>query len=62
MSAGARFTAWFSDVERDALSKRAAEENTTVNWVVRTAVRKFLGKEALKEAAERVMDVAGNKS
>lgn len=61
MKQGGRFTAWFSDTERRALETRAAEADATVNYIVRRAVRKYLGPEALKKAAEDVMDVAGNK-
>jgi hypothetical protein len=59
---GGRFTAWFSDTERTALEARALEEGTPTNYVVRMAVRKYLGKDALKQAAEKVMDVSGNEN
>lgn len=62
MKDGGRFTAWFSNTERRALDTYAAEHDATVNWVVRKAVRKFLGAEALKAAAQQVMDVTGNKA
>lgn len=57
---GGRFTAWFSETERTALEARALEEKTPTNYIVRMAVRQYLGKEALKAAAQKVMDVAGN--
>ena len=61
MKQGGRFTAWFSPVERSALEAEAAREGDTVSYVVRKAVRKYLGPDKLKEAAETVMDVAGNR-
>lgn len=62
MKEGGRFTAWFSATERAALNAEAELEGTTVNWVVRKAVRRYLGKDKLKAAAETVMGVTGNKS
>ena len=35
-----RFTAWISEAERDALDKVANDENTSVNFIVRTAIRR----------------------
>lgn len=55
-----RFTAWFSATERTALKAHADAESATENYIVRMAVRKYLGKDKLKAAAEEVMDVAGN--
>lgn len=57
---GGRFTAWFSPIERRALEVAAERENGTLNFIVRKAVRQYLGKEALKKAAEDVMVVTGN--
>ncbi len=57
---GGRFTAWFSPTERVALKARAKDEDSTENYIVRMALRQYLGKDALKGAAEEVMDVAGN--
>lgn len=62
MKGGGRFTAWFSDTERRALNTAAEAEDSTVNWIVRRAVRQYLGKDALKQAAQEVMDVTGNKA
>lgn len=59
MKAG-RFTSWFSATERHALEKRAAADGVHLNYIVRMAVREYLGKDALKEAAQEVMDVTGN--
>ena len=38
-----RFTAYLSDEERSLLDEVAARMRVTRNWVVRTAVREFLG-------------------
>lgn len=58
--AGGRFTAWFSMIERHALEVEAERANATISWIVRVAVRRYLGKEALKQAAEDVINVASN--
>jgi len=60
MKDGGRFTAWFSATERRALDAAARSEESTVNYIVRKAVRQYLGSDALKEAAQSVMDVTGN--
>lgn len=57
---GSRFTAWFSSIERKALEDRALKDGTPTNYVVRLAVRRYLGREALKKAADEVMDVMSN--
>lgn len=62
MSDGSRFTAWFSATERRALEVAAERENATINFIVRRAVRKYLGTEALKKAADDVMVVTRNQS
>ena len=38
-----RFTAWLSERERQALDEMAAELNTSVNFIVRVAIRQYLG-------------------
>lgn len=38
-----RFTAWLSDKEKQKLTEMAEREGTSVNFLVRTAVRQFLG-------------------
>lgn len=38
-----RFTAWMSESERDAIDAVAKENNTSVNYVVRIAIRRLLG-------------------
>lgn len=38
-----RFTAWFSERERKAIEARAGELNTSANYIVRSAVRQYLG-------------------
>lgn len=38
-----RFTAWFSERERQLLDERAQELGTSTNYLVRIAVRQFLG-------------------
>lgn len=49
-----RFTAWFSAAERRALESAAREQDSTVNFIVRTAVRRHLGREALIRAASEI--------
>ena len=61
MNKGGRFTAWFSETERRALETRAVSEQATLNYVFRKAIREYLGPDALKEAADNVMHVAGNR-
>lgn len=60
MSTNNRFTAWFSATERRALNTLANKQGVTVNYLVRIAVREYLGPEALKKAASDVMDVTRN--
>lgn len=36
-----RFTAWLSEREREALDKVAEEQNTSVNFIVRSALRQY---------------------
>lgn len=60
MKQGGRFTAWFSDTERLALERKAKDDDATINYIIRRAVRKYIGTEALKAAAESVMVVPGN--
>lgn len=60
MMEGKRFTAWFSATERRALEVRAEDEGTTINYIVRRAVRAYLGNQALKDAHEDVTAVTGN--
>lgn len=38
-----RFTAWLSESERDALEDVAKEYGTSQNYIVRVAIRQFLG-------------------
>lgn len=38
-----RFTAWLSEAERDRLDKAANEHGTSVNYLVRLAIRQYLG-------------------
>ena len=38
-----RFTAYMSVRERELLAAKAAEQHTSVNFLVRVAVRKYLG-------------------
>lgn len=60
MNKNSRMTAWFSPTERHALQTEADRVDATVGWVIRRAVRKYLGPEKMKKAAEYVMDVADN--
>jgi predicted transcriptional regulator len=57
---GGRFTTWLSPTERLALDTKASEEDSTSNYIMRKALRQYVGKEALKAAAQQVMDVTGN--
>lgn len=36
-----RFTAWMTEREREALDKVAEEQNTSVNFIVRSALRQY---------------------
>jgi hypothetical protein len=38
-----RFTAWLSNVEREAIRDKATEWGTSENWVVRMAIREAFG-------------------
>lgn len=58
---GSRFTAWISDIERRGLEIEAKRREVTLNFLVRKAIRKYLGPEVLREAAEDVMDVTRNR-
>lgn len=49
-----RFSAWISDRERSELDKRARRERTSVNWVVREAIREYLG--LTNEDSEEALD------
>lgn len=49
-----RFTAWFSAIERRALERLAREQDSTVNYVVRVAVRQYIGKNRLLAAAREL--------
>lgn len=40
---GARFTAWLSETEREALEVRARQERTSLNVIMRLALRAYLG-------------------
>lgn len=46
-----RFTAWFSGPERRALESTARDEQATAGFIVRKAVRQYVGKKALLKAA-----------
>ncbi len=68
MSSLGRFTAWFSATERRALEAVAEKERCTVNYIIRTAIRQYVGSDALKTAARGILDeseevvpVTGNK-
>lgn len=37
-----RFTAWLSEAEREALDAAAKRNHTSVNFIVRTAIRRYL--------------------
>lgn len=51
-----RFTAWFSERERLALDTRARSERTSVNVLVREAVRQYLGIDETIELGEEIVD------
>jgi len=38
-----RFTAWLSEREREAMRSVELRECVSANWVIRTALRKYLG-------------------
>ena len=38
-----RFTSWISEGERSGLDEMAREQNTSVNYLVRVAIRNLLG-------------------
>jgi len=61
MGQDSRVTSWLTSIERRALEVRAAEENCTLNFLMREAVRQYLGKDALKAAAEDLVAVTSNK-
>lgn len=44
---GARFTCWLSERERNALDELADREDTSVNYIVRSAVRQYLQRRGL---------------
>lgn len=62
MSQEQRFTAWLSDVEREKLEEAAAELGTTKNFIVRTALRAWLGLPAAYQSRPDVTVVTGHKS
>lgn len=57
-------TVWFDAMERTALEAEAIRENASLAWVVRRAVRQYLGVGKLTQAAsaldEQVTEVTGN--
>lgn len=61
MGQDSRLTAWLTGIERKALDDRATAENCTLNFLVREAIRQYLGKDALKAAAEDLTAVTSNK-
>lgn len=46
-----KFTANISAIERHALRAQAAREGSTMNFVLRIAIRDYLGMDALKRSA-----------
>ena len=38
-----RFTAWLSERERQAIKAVEQKERVSANWVIRTAIRRYLG-------------------
>ena len=40
---GVRFTAWFSRKERLAITRAASDQECSDNYIVRSAVRQYLG-------------------
>lgn len=55
---GIRFTTWLSESERDAIHQRATEQNTSDNYIIRMAIRAYLGMDNRTREAETV--VTGN--
>lgn len=51
MGKAGRFTAWLSAPERRALESVARDEEATEAFIVRKAVRKYVGNKALLKAA-----------
>lgn len=54
----ARFTAWLSIAERNAIRTQAQEYGTSENYVVRMAVRQLLGMPVPSNAANKTADEA----
>lgn len=61
MSQESRFTAWLNPIERKALELEAEQQHSTMNFVLRMALREYLGKDALYRAGELVTGVTRNK-
>ena len=56
MPQGVRFTAWMSEEERRMIDELAAERSMSRNYIVRRAIRQFLG----LEERQKVTDVTRN--
>jgi hypothetical protein len=63
MSMNTRFTAWLSTQERDALKAKAKRLGTSENFILRLALRHFLGLPVFRETTldeDKVMADAQN--